>query len=66
VGKRVDDGDRPEPPRRLVEAFDLAGGEIEGVEVALEAALDAGAEDLHGDGAPLAAVDHHGFVDLSD
>ena len=48
-------------------ALDLAGGEVVAVEVAAEALLDAGAQDLHGDlaAAPV-GVDHCRLVDLRD
>ena len=43
-----------------------AGGEVVAVEVALEALLDAGPQDLDGNGAALAVVDHLGLVDLGN
>ena len=44
--ERVDHGDRPQPARGRMEALDLPGGEEVAVEVAAEALLDAGAQDL--------------------
>ena len=48
------------------QALDLAGGEEVAVEVAAEAPLDAGAQDLHGHVAAHAVVDHDGLVHLGD
>ena len=50
-----------------MKALDLARGEVVAVEVAAEALLDAGAQDLHGDGAstPLPSIDD-GLVHLGD
>ena len=47
--QRVDDGDRLQAPRGRMKALDLARGEVVAVEVAAEALLDAGAQDLDGD-----------------
>ena len=66
VRQRVDHGDGPQPPRRRMEALDLAGGEEVAVEVAAEALLDAGAQDLHRHVAAHAVVDHDGLVHLGD
>ena len=66
AGERVDHGHRAQPPRRRQPALDLAGGEDESVEVAAEALLDAGAQDLHGHVAAHAVVDGDGLVHLGD
>ncbi len=52
---------------RLADALDQAGGEEIAVEVALEALLDAGPQDLDGDGAALPVLaDGDGLVHLGD
>ena len=50
-----------------MQALDEAGGEVEAVEVAAELSLDVGAQDLHGDLAPLAVgIDDGRLVHLGD
>ena len=66
VRQRLDHGDRAQPPRRRMEALDLAGGEEVAVEVALELLLDAGTQNLHRHVAAHAVVDHDGLVHLGD
>jgi hypothetical protein len=48
-GQRVHHRDRAQPPRGRMEPLHLPRGEIEGAEVAAEAGLHAGAQDLHRD-----------------
>ena len=64
--QRVDHGDGSQPPRGRMEALDLAGGEEVAVEIAAEAPLDAGAQDLHRHVAAHAIVDDDGLVHLGD
>ena len=64
--QRIDDRHGAQAPRRRMEALDLARGEIVAVEVAAEAALDAGAQDLDGDLAAHAVLDHDRLVHLRD
>ena len=66
VGERVHHRHGLQPARGRVEALDLARGEEVAVEVAPEALLDAGAQDLDGDLAALAVVDRHRLVHLGD
>ncbi len=49
LGQSIDHGNRPQAPRRRMEALDHPRGEDIVVEVLLEALLDAGAEHLDGD-----------------
>ena len=65
--ERVDDGDRPKPPRARMEALDHARGEEIAVEIPLEALLDAGPEHLDGDGLQdTIRHPHLGLVHLGD
>ncbi len=66
VRQRLDHGDGPQPPRRRMEALDLARGEEIAVEVALELLLDAGAQHLDGHVAAHTVVDHDRLVHLGD
>ena len=63
----LDHGLRPEPARRRVKALDQLGGEEIGIEVLVEALLDAGPEHLDGDRLePAVALAHGGLVHLGD
>ena len=64
--KRVDDGERPQPARGRMEAFDLPGGEAVAVKVAAKALFNAWAQDLDGDVATALAIEHHRLVHLGD
>ena len=65
--ERVDHRDRPQAPRRRVDALDETSGDVERVEVAAETLANAGAEHLDGDGAGRAVADRQfGLVDLGD
>ena len=64
--QRVDHRDGPQAPRRGIVALDLARGEVVAVEIAAEAPLHAGPQDLHGDLAPPLIVLHHRLVHLRD
>ena len=66
VRQGLDHGDRAQPPRRRVEALDLARGEEIAVEIVLELLLDAGPQHLDGHVAAHAVVDHHRLVHLGD
>ena len=60
AGERIDDCDRPQPPRRGIDALDQPRAGIECVEVAAEPAPDAGAQHLDRDrphGHPVRAGD---------
>src|SRR5262249_16503015 len=64
--ERLHDGDRAQTSRGWMPALDLTCREKVAVEVAAEAALDARAQDLHGNFAWRPAIDHHGPVHLGD
>ncbi len=66
AGEVLDDGERLQAARGGVHALDQASREPVAVEVALEALLDVGTEDLDRDDAALALLDHDGLVDLRD